>query len=818
MLGRRYNAKEAEERWQNYWIKENIYKFESDSKQPIYSIDTPPPTVNGKIHIGHIFSYSQAEIIARFKRMSGFNVFYPFGFDDNGLPTERLVEKNYKIKAKDVSREKFNVFCIKETRELEREFKNLFISAGFSCNWDYQYSTISETSRAISQHSFLELVEKGKAYHKEAPAIWCTECQTAISQAELETKEIDSVFNYIKFELADRDGYIEIATTRPELLAACCAIFVNPNDKRYQELVGKIVIVPIYHMEVPIMTDDLVDMEKGSGIVMCCTFGDLKDLEWYKKYNFEYKEAIQTDGTMSSICGKYAGLSSIDARQNILDDLKNDGKLIRQEKITHSVATHERCGTPMEIMMKKQWFIDILSEKEKFIDAGNQIEWYPSHMKMRYKNWVDNLEWDWCISRQRYYGVPFPVWYCKRCGEPIFAKKEDLPVNPLSDKPSEKCRCGCSDYIPESDILDTWATSSCSPFINISHIAKEQVASYLPMSVRPNAHDIIRTWDFYTIVKTLYHFNVIPWKALMISGHVLAGKNEKISKRKQNASLEPKDLIENFSADVVRLWAATGTLGNDIIFSEEECKNGQKLITKLWNVSRYIIMHLEGFSKTSEDGKEIILNKFQKHDNIDCNQLCIMDYWILEKAKSMSDKVYKYIEEYEIGLALQELSKFFWEFCDNYIELTKNRTYKPEIYGEDSRRSALYAMYKVHLTILKLYASYIPHITEEIYQSYYIKYEKARSIHISLFEKLDICSDREKDIIKKGDEVIKFISKIRRYKSETNISLKSELKEVRLYTPYIDFMRSAQSDIQATVNAKKVAIIQSQIEDIDIIC
>lgn len=784
MLEGKYDFLTEEKKWEEFWKENEIYNFDESSNKEVYSIDTPPPTVNGKIHIGHIFSYSQAEMMARYKRMRGYNVFYPFGFDDNGLPTERLVEKEHKIKAHEVSREEFTNLCLQETDRLEKQFKELFIRAGFSNDWNYEYSTISPIAQKTSQKSFIELAKNGNAYYKEAPALWCNECNTAIAQAELETKEIETTFNYLKFYLKDSDEYIEIATTRPELLPACNCIFINPEDDRAKELEGKLVRVPLFDFEVPIMLDEKVEKDKGTGIVMCCTFGDLTDLEWYKKYNLTFKEAILPTGKMSNICGKYEGLYVTKARKAIIEDLAESGLLIKSEKLLHNVATHERCGTPMEITIKNQWFIDVLSNKEKFLELGYKINWYPQHMKVRYTNWVENLQWDWCISRQRYFGIPFPVWYCKNCGKPQFAEEKDLPVNPLVDMPNNKCQCGCNDFEPERDILDTWATSSCTPLINSKWANDDKLMEKIyPMSLRPNAHDIIRTWDFYTIVKSLYHTNTIPWKNVMISGHVLADKNEKISKKKGNSKFDPIQLLETYSADVTRYWAATGSLGADIIFSEEEFKNGKKLVNKIWNASKFVLMHLENYK---EEEVEILP----------------MDRWIIAKYNEMLEKYIKYLEKYEIGLALNEIERFFWNFCDNYIEIVKNRLYKPEIYGEEAKKSGQIASYKVLFGILKCFSIYMPHITEKIYQEFFKNYEKEISIHQTYIDYIKGYEDE--NIVKNGDGVVDVITQIRKYKSEKNISIKEELQEIDVVTNNEEFCKEVEYDIKATCNCLNI--------------
>lgn len=807
MLSKKYNSKESEKKWQDFWEQNKVYKFDKNSEKKIFSIDTPPPTVNGKIHIGHIFSYSQAEMIARYKRMNGYNVLYPFGFDDNGLPTERLVEKKRGVKAHQTTREEFTKFCLEETKELEKQFKNLFSSVGFSYDWDYEYSTISEKSRMTSQKSFVELYKNNHVYFSEAPALWCTECQTAIAQAELETKEIPSTFNYLRFYFEDSKDFIEIATTRPELLASCQCIFINPLDKRCSELVGKKVRVPIFDFLVPILKDDKVDMEKGSGMVMCCTFGDVTDLEWFKKHKLEFKESILPNGRMSALCGKYEGLKVKAAREQIIKDLIDSGYMIKQEEIKHNVATHERCGTPMEITIKKQWFIDILSKKDEYIKAGNQINWYPEHMKARYTNWIENLEWDWCISRQRYFGVPFPVWYCKNCGKTVVADIKDLPVNPIACSPSKVCECGCSEFIPEKDVMDTWATSSLTPLINLNWCDDEKFMSEaFPMSLRPNAHDIIRTWDFYTIVKSLYHTGKIPWKNVMISGHVMADKNEKISKRKGNSKMEPATILEKYSADTVRLWAATGSLGNDIVFSEEEFRNKNKLINKIFNASKFVLMHLGGFLKKDDNDNDVILNPFNPCDEVN---LLPMDSWIIAKFNDVYKRYCSHMEKYEIGLAMLDIEKFFWGFCDDYIEIVKNRLYKPEVYGEKSRKSGLYSCYHVLLGMLKCFAVYVPHITEEIYQSYYRNFEKTISLH--LCQMSDIKNESlDESFLEYGEQVVEIISTARRYKSENNLSLKAEINSISVTAPDVEKLKLAQTDILSTCSSKSITFNQGE--------
>ncbi len=754
MLDKKYNALEKEQKWLNYWKDNDIYKFNLD-KRKVFSIDTPPPTVNGKIHIGHIFSYSQTEMIARYKRLCGYNVFYPFGFDDNGLPSERLVEKEQGRKAHEIGREAFSKLCYETTDKYEEEFQTLFSKMGVSTDWNIHYKTVSPTTIKISQKSFLDLIEKGHCYHKESPALWCNECLTSIAQAELETKTIKTTFNYVTFKTVEDGEEFTIATTRPELLPAIVCVFVNPSDEAHKHLIGKTAHIPVIDVDVPIMADEKVAVDKGTGIVMCCTFGDQTDIEWWKKYNLPLKYIFTDDGHIASEVPNYGGMKIKEARKQIIEDLQNGGYIVKIEELEHEVQTHERCGKEVEYSVMKQWFIDIMNHKEDFLKIGNEIKWHPEHMHTRYDEWVNNIAWDWCISRQRYFGVPFPVWYCKECGEPIFAKKEDLPVNPLVDSPSiSKCpKCKCKEFIPETDVMDTWATSSVTPLINMRYGEKENYEKILkPMSIRTNASEIIRTWDFYTIVKSFYHFGTRPWNNVMISGFVMANKGEKISKSKGNSKVEPIQLIEQYSADVIRYWAGSGRLGTDIVFSEETLLRGKKLINKIWNVSKFIEMHLADY----ED------KEFKDYEYI--------DKWILGTFQEMEKGFIKYLDEYEVGLALNHLEKFFWNFCDNYIEIVKHRLYRPEEFGEIPRYSGQKTIYTILYKLLQDFSIFFPFITEEIYQELY---HDKKSIHLTEIKALDYDFSEE---IKYGNIICEIVSAVRGEKSSNNLSLKTPVE------------------------------------------
>ncbi len=779
MLDKKYNAEEKEKKWLEYWKENKTYEFKKNEKE-VYSIDTPPPTVNGKIHIGHIFSYTQTEMIARYKRLRGYNIFYPFGFDDNGLPSERLVEKEQGKRAHEIGREEFSKLCYDTTNKYEEEFQDLFSKMGVSTDWNIHYKTVSPSTIKISQMSFLDLVKKGHCYHKESPALWCNECLTSIAQAELETKTIKTTFNYVTFKTVENNEEFIIATTRPELLPAIVCVFVNPNDNEHRHLIGKTAHIPVINVDVPIMADEKVAMDKGTGIVMCCTFGDQTDIEWWKKYNLPLKYIFTPDGKIDEKVSIYGGLKIKEARKKIIEDLKAGGYIVKVEELEHEVQTHERCGKEVEYTVMKQWFIDIMNHKDDFIKIGNEINWHPSYMHSRYDEWVNNIAWDWCISRQRYFGVPFPVWYCKECGEPIFANKEDLPVNPLTDKPNcGKClKCGCENFIPETDVMDTWATSSVTPLINMRYGEKENYEDILkPMSLRTNASEIIRTWDFYTIVKSFYHFGQRPWNNVMISGFVMAGKGEKVSKSKSNSKHEPIDLIKQYSADVLRYWAGTGRLGTDIVFSEETLLRGKKLINKIWNVAKFIELHLNDYNDTEFNDFEYI------------------DKWILGRFQEMEKSFLIYLDDYEVGLALNILEKFFWEFCDNYIEIAKHRLYRPEEFGEKARYSGQKTIYIILYKLLQDFSIFFPFITEEIFQELY---HNNKSIHTTEIVPLNYIFNDE---IKYGNKIVDIISEVRGAKTNNNVSLKTIVKNLSIGVSegLKDAIEKSMKDFKATL-------------------
>ncbi|MBI4738960.1 valine--tRNA ligase [Candidatus Woesearchaeota archaeon] len=783
-----YDPKKEEPKWQKFWEENHIYYFNPDSRAEVYSIDTPPPTVSGNMHIGHAFSYAQGDFVARYQRMLGKNVFYPFGTDDNGLPTERLVETLKKVRSTTMPREEFVKLCEKTLAEIKPAFVKPWMDLGISVDFAHGYSTIDKHCQRTSQKSFINLWKKRCVYQEETPVSWCTKCQTAIAQAEFDNIEMKSHFNDVVFKVGGRD--VVIATTRPELLCACVAIIAHPEDKRYKHLIGKHAVVPLFNYEVPIITDEKADPEKGTGIVMCCTFGDKTDIEWWRKHKLPLRAVIERHGLLNDLGGKYKGLSLRDARAQIIADLKEQKLLVAQKDILHAVNVHERCQTEIEFLKTRQWYIKVLDRKEALIEAADQITWYPDHMKVRYVHWVQNLQWDWCISRQRFFGVPFPVWYCALCGKVKVADEKDLPVDPLHDKPRGACTCGSKEFVSETDVMDTWATSSVTPQIAL-HWADDArfFKRMYPMSVRFQAHDIIRTWAFYTIVKGVYHHDISPWQNIMIAGHALDPHGKKMSKSKGNV-VDPLQVMNNHCADSLRFWAAGSKLGDDLPYQEKDLVTGDKNITKLWNAAKFCFSHLSDYDPA-------------KHKEFTATTI---DAWVLSLMHKLIQECSASFNKCEYAKAKAETEKFFFgTLCDNYLEIVKDRLYNPDQYTKEERLSAQYTLYQLLLTVVKLYAPIMPHITEAVYQAYFAEHDGAKSVHCSKWPEFD-SRMIEEDAEEAGTLALEIIGAVRKYKSSKSLSLKADLASVTIECTNEQkaMLQKTLRDVQATTRAKKI--------------
>nr|WP_243641388.1 valine--tRNA ligase [Natrarchaeobius halalkaliphilus] len=764
-----YDPEEIESRWQRRWVDDETYAYERDSERDpntVYAIDTPPPTVSGSLHMGHLYGHTLQDFAARFQRMYDGDVLFPFGYDDNGIASERLTESELDIRHQDYERREFQTLCREVCSQYEAEFTEKMQSLGTSIDWNSTYKTIEPRVQRISQLSFLDLYEKGREYRKKAPAIWCPDCETAISQVEMEDDERGSHFNDIAFGVAgehpSREEFV-ISTTRPELIPACVSVFVHPDDDENQDLVGERAKVPLFGHEVPIIADERVDMEKGSGIVMCCTFGDQKDIEWYQAHDLPLRVAIDESATMTDLADDYEGLSTEAARTAIVEDLEDEGSLRDRWEITHAVGVHERCDTPVEFRVSKQWYVEILDHKDEYLEAGEAMEWYPEKMFTRYRHWIEGLEWDWLISRQRDSGIPFPVWYCEECDHPIMADREDLPVDPLSDEPPvDACPvCGHGGFEPEEDVFDTWATSSLTPLINAGWDWDDEVEEFAmdspelyPFDLRPQGHDIISFWLFHTIVKCYEHTGEVPFDATLINGHVLDENREKMSKSRGNV-VAPDDVLAEYPVDAVRFWAASAAVGDDFPYQEKDLRAGEKLLRKLWNASKLV----DSLAPVEPDEPD---------------ELEAIDRWLLAELDDATDELTANFENYEFAKARDRLRTFFWNtFCDDYLEIAKGREDNP---------STQYALRTAHRAFLELWAPFLPHVTEEIWQAVYATDGASRDDAIDSVHTRDWPDPQgyEADL-EAGETGMEVISALRRYKSENQLPLNEDLESVAVY-------------------------------------
>jgi valyl-tRNA synthetase len=809
-----YDPAEAEPRWQEYWLEEGTYSYDDEIEDPdtAYAIDTPPPTVSGSLHMGHLYGSTLQDFAARFHRMDREDTFFPFGYDDNGIASERLTERELDIRHQDYSRREFQAKCREVCSDYEEEFTEKMQALGMSIDWDRTYKTIEPRVQRISQLSFIDLYEQGREYRQKAPAIWCPDCETAISQVEMEDAERDSAFNDVAFELIEAGGEpdadavaeaaeerpyapptepgddLVISTTRPELLPACVAMFVHPDDGANAHLVGGTARVPLFGHEVPIYEDDRVDLETGTGLVMCCTFGDQTDIEWYQAHDLDLRVAIDASGTMTDIAEAYEGQSTEEARERIIEDLDDAGRLLDHDPITHTVQVHERCEVPVEFRVSKQWYVELLDRKEEYLEAGREMDWYPEKMFSRYQHWIEGLEWDWLISRQRDSGIPFPVWYCEACDEPILAEREDLPVEPIEDEPPvDACpACGHEEFEAEEDVFDTWATSSLTPLINagwdwdpdadpsegIGPASANANGAFTldnpelyPFDLRPQGHDIISFWLFHTVVKCYEHTGEVPFDAVMINGHVLDEHREKMSKSKGNV-VTPEEVLEAFPVDAARFWAAGTAVGDDFPFKEGDLEAGERLLRKLWNASK-LVDQLSPVDPERPDGS-----------------LKPMDEWLLARQDAVLASVTEKYREHEYAKARTELRTFFWEtFCDDYLEIAKQRLDDVDRgaladgSADAEARSAAYALRTAHEQFCSLFAPILPHVTEEIWQASYAAGTDADSLHGTDWPTE---TGQEADL-EAGETALSVISALRGYKTGSGLPLNADLSAVTVY-------------------------------------
>jgi len=736
----------VESKWIEIWDSEKVYAFRHDtSRDDVFAIDTPPPTVSGSLHMGHVFSYTHTDTVARFHRMRGKNVFYPMGWDDNGLPTERRVQNFFGVscdpsvpyqpqftppfrgdppkdhKAIPVSRPNFIELCEELTAQDEKVFEDLFRRLGLSVDWSLLYTTIEERARRISQRAFLRNLARGEAYTQEAPTLWDVDFRTAVAQAELEDRDRPGAYHTLAFHRTDGQGDVLIETTRPELLAACVALVAHPDDERYQPLFGSTVTTPLFNVEVPVHAHPLAQPDKGSGIAMICTFGDLTDVIWWRELQLPTRAIVTRDGRLAqdppegllsdtgrSNYAQLAGKSVKQAQTAIVEMLRESGEMFGDPKaITHPVKFYEKGDRPLEIVTSRQWYIrnggrDVTLRNE-LLARGKQLTWHPDHMHHRYDNWVEGLNGDWLISRQRWFGVPVPIWYpIDGNGDinydaPLVPDESQLPVDPSTDVPpgyTNDQRGQINGFVGDPDVMDTWATSSLTPQIAGGWAEDNSLFDRVyPFDVRPQGHDIIRTWLFSTVVRSHFEHNAAPWTNAALSGWILDPDRKKMSKSKGNV-VTPIDLFENYGSDAVRYWAASARPGIDTAFSEDQMKVGRKLATKLLNVTKFVL----GLGEADMS--------VPPTQELDCAMLARLAGVVEEATHAF--------ENFDYARSLERTESFFWWFCDDYVELVKARAYGT--HGDDLAQSARVALRRALSTVQRLFAPILPFATEEVWR------------------------------------------------------------------------------------------------------
>jgi valyl-tRNA synthetase len=809
-----------ERKWMARWEAGETYRFDrTASRDGVYAIDTPPPTVSGSLHVGHVFSYTHTDILARYHRMRGKAVFYPMGWDDNGLPTERRVQNYFGVRCDpslpydaafqppekpgkhpiSVSRPNFIELCERLTLEDEKAFEELWRYLGLSVDWGMTYSTVSRRSQRVSQRAFLRLLARGIAYQLEAPTLWDVDFRTAVAQAELEDRDVPGAYHKLRFARPD-GGFVEIDTTRPELLPACVALVAHPDDARYQPLFGTEAITPLFGVRVPIRPHPLANPEKGTGMAMICTFGDVTDVTWWRELGLPVRAVIQTDGRLRPVTWGSAGWESDDAaaaqaaydqiagmpppkaRARIAELLRESGDLQGDVRpITHPVKFYEKGDRPLEIVTSRQWFVKTIEYRSALLARGRELTWYPPFMQSRYQNWVEGLTGDWCVSRQRFFGVPFPVWYAieadgtVRYRDPLLPDEARLPVDPSTDVPdgyeaSQRGQPG--GFVGDPDVMDTWATSSLTPQIAGGWVDDPDLfARVFPMDLRPQAHEIIRTWLFYTVARAHYEHDSLPWKTTTISGWVLDPDRKKMSKSKGNV-VTPMGLLEEHGSDGVRYWAASGRPGTDTAFDPGQMKVGRRLAMKLLNASR--------FALTQTEPRGPIVQP--------------IDRAMLTSLARLVDEATREFDDCQYATVLERTERWFWSFCDDYLELVKSRRYGAQ--GTEPAASANTALLASLSVLLRLFAPFLPFVTEEVWSWW-----RPGSVHrapwptaAELLDAIGGADDRAAPALERAALVL---GEVRKTKSEARRKLSTPVDRllVRDTAAHLAALQTAEADL-----------------------
>ncbi|QYG91450.1 valine--tRNA ligase [Iamia sp. SCSIO 61187] len=831
-----------EARWIERWEADGTYRFAGDRpRAEVFSIDTPPPTASGSLHVGHIFSYTHTDTIARYQRMQGKDVFYPMGWDDNGLPTERRVENYYGVtcdpsvpydpdfrppaqaakKRQDflaISRRNFIALCEELTVEDEKVFEQLFRLVGLSVDWTHQYTTVGPRMQRVSQRAFLRNVARGEAYSQEAPSLWDTTFQTAVAQAELEDRERPAAYHDIAFPRADGDGAIVISTTRPELLVSCVALVAHPDDERYQPLFDTTVRTPIFDVEVPVRAHPLADPEKGTGVAMICTFGDTTDVTWWRELDLPTRAVIGKDGRFAfeppawlttdagrEAYARFAGKGSGGAQQVMVELLRDAGSLQGEpEKITHPVKFYEKGEKPLEIVTTRQWYIRNGGRSAELRDAlvarAHELDWHPEYMRHRYENWVEGLNGDWLISRQRFFGVPVPLWYrldddgVPQYDEPLVPDDDALPIDPQSHVPpgyTDDQRDQPGGFTGDPDIFDTWATSSLTPLLATGwEDDPDLFARTYPMDLRPQGHDIIRTWLFSTVVRAHFETDSPPWRNAALSGWILDPDRKKMSKSKGNVVV-PIDLLQQHGSDAVRYWAANGRPGTDTAFDTGQMKVGRRLAIKILNASRFA------------------LNLGPAPDGAGPTEA--LDRSVLVTLADLVDEATRAFDDYDYARALQRTEAFFWSFCDDYLELVKTRAYGED--PDDGAAASARATLGIALsTLLRLFAPILPYATEEVWSWW-----QEGSVHRAPWPSGDEL--RAED----GDPAVlaataAVLGEVRKAKSDAKVSMRADVDTVVVTgaPPFLAAVRAAGQDLQDAGRIRHLELVEGDQQGTDV--
>ena len=822
----------VEARFVDTWEQSGTYRFDQTAtRDRVFSIDTPPPTVSGSLHVGHVFSYTHTDCIARYQRMIGKSVFYPMGWDDNGLPTERRVQNYFGVRCdpslpydpnftppaepgKDqiaISRKNFVELCEQLTVEDEKAFEELWRRLGISVDWNHTYQTIDTNARATSQRAFLRNLARGEAYQSEAPTLWDVTFKTAVAQAELEDRERPGAYHRVGFTRSDNGEKVFIETTRPELLAACVALVANPDDERYQPLFGKTVRTPIFDVEVPVVAHHLAEIEKGSGIAMICTFGDMTDVIWWRELQLATRPIIGWDGRIiaatpewiTSEAGKtayeqIAGTTAHTAKEKMAEMLTASGDLVGEIRpITHPVKFFEKGDKPLEIVTTRQWYIRNGGRDQKLRDEllarGKELNWHPDHMGVRYNNWVEGLNGDWLISRQRFFGVPVPLWYgVDGDGNPDYENimvpsEADLPIDPAAEAPKgfdESQRGKPNGFIGDPDVMDTWATSSLTPQIAGGWERDTDLWNRVwPFNLRPQAHEIIRTWLFSTVVRAHLEHRSLPFTDASISGWILDPDRKKMSKSKGNV-VTPLGLLDEHGSDAVRYWAASGRPGTDTAFDVGQMKIGRRLAIKILNASKF----------------SLSMGAFVPADKSVITEA--LDQSMLNGLADVVGQATKAFEEFNYTKAMEVAEQFFWPFCDDYVELVKDRVYGAQ--GEAAAQSAKAALGIATQTFLKLFAPFLPFVTDEVWSWW-----QEGSVHNSVWPKSSDVSvaGAPKDV---NENVSLVLSHIRKVKSDAQVSMKAEISLAEITAPaaVIALVKQAETDVLTAGRIQKANWIE----------